>query len=53
VEAAALAERDRKDTSRPVAPLRQSPEATLLDTTSLSFEEQVGEIARLARARLP
>jgi cytidylate kinase len=53
VEAAALAERDRKDTSRPVAPLRQSPEATLLDTTALSFEEQVGEIVRLARARLP
>jgi cytidylate kinase len=52
-EAAALAERDRKDTTRPVAPLRQSPDATLLDTTSLSFEEQVGEIVRLARARLP
>lgn len=53
VEAAALAERDRKDASRPVAPLRQSPDATLLDTTSLSFEQQVGEIVRLARAGLP
>jgi cytidylate kinase len=52
-EAAVLAERDRKDGTRPVAPLRQSPDATLLDTTSLSFEEQVGEIVRLARARLP
>jgi cytidylate kinase len=52
-EAAALAERDRKDASRPVAPLRQAPEATLLETTSLSFEEQVGEIVRLAHARLP
>jgi cytidylate kinase len=52
-EAAALAERDRKDASRTVAPLRQAPDATLLDTTALSFEEQVGEIVRLARARLP
>jgi len=41
-EAAALAERDRKDASRPVAPLRQAPDAVVLDTTSLSFEEQVG-----------
>jgi cytidylate kinase len=52
-EAAILAERDRKDTTRTVAPLRRSPDATLLDTTTLSFEEQVGEIVRLARARLP
>jgi len=52
-EAAALAERDRKDTARSVAPLRQASGATRLDTTSLSFEEQVGEIVRLARASLP
>jgi cytidylate kinase len=52
-EAAALAERDRKDSSRVVAPLQKAPDATLLDTTTLSFEEQVGEIVRLARGRLP
>jgi cytidylate kinase len=52
-EASALAERDRKDSAREVAPLRQAADAMLLDTTNLSFEEQVGEIVRLSRTRLP
>ena len=52
-EAALLAERDRRDSTRPVAPLRRAEDAVLLDTTTLSFEEQVGEIVRLVRLRLP
>lgn len=52
-EAARLAERDRKDASRAVAPLRRAEDAVALDTTGLSFEEQVGEIVRLVRTRLP
>lgn len=51
-EAARLAERDRLDSSRPVAPLRQAADAVLVDTTTLDFEEQVGEIVRLIGARL-
>jgi cytidylate kinase len=36
-----------------VAPLRRAEDAVLLDTTGMGFEEQVGEIVRLVRARLP
>jgi len=52
-EAARLAERDALDSARAVAPLRQAPDAVLLDTTALDFAAQVGEIVRLARGRLP
>lgn len=51
-EAASLAERDWKDSHRAVAPLRQADDAVLLDTTHLSFEQQVTAIADLARQRL-
>jgi cytidylate kinase len=52
-EAARLAERDRLDSGRPVAPLRPAPDALILDSTGLDFEEQVGEIVRAVRHRLP
>ena len=52
-EAALLAERDRQDSSRPVAPLRRAEDAVLLDTSGMGFEQQVAEIVRLVRARLP
>jgi cytidylate kinase len=52
-EAALLAERDAKDSARPVAPLRRAADALLLDTTELDFAAQVGEIVRLTRLRLP
>lgn len=42
--AAALAERDRLDAGRTVAPLRQAPDALLLDTTELDFAGQVDRI---------
>jgi len=39
-----LAQRDRSDSERPVAPLREAKGALVLDTTGLSFEEQVDRI---------
>jgi CMP/dCMP kinase len=44
-----LTARDHADTGRSVAPLVQASDAILLDTTDLSFDQQVDEIARLAR----
>jgi cytidylate kinase len=46
-----LQERDRQDTDRPVAPLRRAPDAVDVDTTRLTFEEQVGRIAALVAER--
>jgi cytidylate kinase len=51
-ETTRLAERDRQDSSRPVAPLLQAPDAILIDTTPLRFDDQVARIVRLARGRL-
>lgn len=50
-EAALLADRDRLDASRPVAPLRQADDAVLVDTTNMDFAEQVARIVSLARDR--
>jgi cytidylate kinase len=51
-EAAVLADRDRKDSTRAVAPLRQADDAILLDTTDMDFDQQVATIVGLARSRL-
>jgi cytidylate kinase len=48
-EAAALAARDRADSTRAVAPLRSAEDAIHLDTTSMSFAEQVQFIVDRAR----
>lgn len=48
-ETEALAARDHADSTREVAPLRQAPDAIVLDTTSLSFDQQVEGIVTLAR----
>ncbi len=52
-ESALLAARDQADSTREVAPLRQSEDAVPLDTTGLSFEGQVERIVALARQRFP
>jgi cytidylate kinase len=52
-EATLLAARDQADSSRAVAPLRRADDAIDLDTTNLSFAEQVARILSLARNRLP
>ncbi len=46
-----LRERDRQDSQRAVAPLRAAEDAVRVDTTALTFEEQVGAILELARGR--
>lgn len=51
-ETARLAERDRIDSEREVAPLRQADDAIVLDTSELSFQEQVRTIVRLAESRI-
>jgi cytidylate kinase len=43
-EAAELALRDAQDASRTVAPLRQAPDARVLDSTDLAFADQVAQI---------
>lgn len=48
-ETAALAARDRADSTRAVAPLRPAPDAVHLDTTTMDFREQVHFIVERAR----
>jgi cytidylate kinase len=42
-------ERDRRNTTRAVAPLRRAEDAVLIDSTSMTLEEVVNAIVRLAR----
>lgn len=46
---AELAERDRTDSEREVAPLRPADDARALDTTGMSFRDQVEVIVEMAR----
>ena len=48
-ESVALAARDEADSTRSVAPLKPAPDALILDSTQLSFEEQVERVVALAR----
>ena len=50
-ETADLVERDRRDAGRVTAPLKEPPDAVRIDTTGLSFDQQVGRIVDLARER--
>lgn len=47
-----LLERDRLDSERETAPLRRAEDAVTVDTTALTFDEQVGMIESLARSRM-
>ena len=40
----ALADRDRRDASRDIAPLRAAPDAVVLDTTGLTIDQQVERV---------
>jgi cytidylate kinase len=51
-EAAALAARDRADSTRQTAPLRAADDAVLLDTSRMAFPDQVRRIVELARPLL-
>ncbi len=50
---AEIAERDRRDTTRAVAPLIAVPDAVIVDSTAMSIEEVVGRVVKLARERFP
>jgi cytidylate kinase len=52
IEADAIAERDRRDSQRVHAPLRKPDGALELDTTRLSFGEQVDAVVDLAKRTL-
>ncbi len=50
-ESAVLAEqakRDERDTTRALSPLHAAPDAVVLDTTGLSLDEVVRQVAELA-----
>jgi cytidylate kinase len=47
-----IAERDRRDANRPIAPLRPADDAVIVDSTSMSIEEVVDRVLELAAARL-
>jgi cytidylate kinase len=44
--------RDERDSHRSVAPLRQAPDAVLLDTSELSIDDAIATAIRLADDRL-
>ena len=50
-EAARLQGRDALDSGRETAPLKQADDAVVIDTTGLSFEEQVARVVALAHER--
>ena len=52
-ETDALATRDAADSTRLVAPLKPAGDAVVLDTTTLTLEQQVARVVELARQRFP
>ncbi|MBN2564235.1 MAG: (d)CMP kinase, partial [Candidatus Eisenbacteria bacterium] len=47
----AIAERDRRDSTRTDSPLKKAEDAVELDTTNLTIEEQVERVVELAKQR--
>ncbi len=48
-----ILDRDRRDSTRPVAPLRPAPDAFLLDSTGMPIDAVVDRILAVARSRVP
>lgn len=48
-----IAERDRRDASRAVAPLKPADDAIVVDSTSMSIDAVVARVLELAAARFP
>ncbi|WP_461213094.1 (d)CMP kinase [Lacticaseibacillus sp. GG6-2] len=46
-----IAERDRKDSSRAVSPLRKAADAVEIDSTSMTIDEEVNQIIALVNAQ--
>ena len=47
-----VVERDRRDSERALAPLRQADDAVLVDTTTMALDEVVAVVAAIAREKL-
>jgi len=47
---AEVVERDQRDSSRPIAPLRQAPDALVLDSSTLSIDQVVARIVAHVKA---
>jgi CMP/dCMP kinase len=48
-----IAERDRRDSSRPISPLKPAADAVLVDSTAMSIEQVVEQVLDMARSRWP
>ncbi len=48
-----ILDRDRRDSTRPVAPLRPAPDAFVLDSTGMPIDAVVERILAVARSRVP
>jgi CMP/dCMP kinase len=48
-----ILQRDRRDSTRPVAPLRPAPDAVVIDSTGIAVEEVVDRVLALARRQVP
>jgi cytidylate kinase len=48
-----ILERDQRDSSRPVAPLRPAPDAVVIDSTGIAVDEVVDRILALAARQFP
>jgi len=48
-----LRQRDARDSTRPVAPLKHYPDALFLDTTRLTIDQAVGQVLAWYRERVP
>jgi cytidylate kinase len=44
-----LIERDHRDETRPISPLRKAPDARILDTTHLTIPEQIAQVVTWAK----
>jgi cytidylate kinase len=50
--AAELRRRDQRDRTRPASPLEPAPDAVLIDSTSLTEDEVLAQVEKLARSKL-
>ncbi len=48
-----ILDRDRRDSTRPVAPLRPAPDAVILDSTGMPIDAVVERVLAVARSRVP
>ena len=47
-----ILQRDRRDSTRPVAPLRPAPDAVVIDSTGIAVEEVVDRVLAVARRQI-